>query len=1047
MKLHTPSRAKVLPNIVLPAVSLFLAGTAFGRDLPEPVRLQSDWELQAASKVADEGTMLSRAGYRTAGWYHATVPGTVLTTLVNNGVYPEPLYGENNRPAKIPETLCRTSYWYRTTFTVPQNFRGHHIWLTFKGINYTAEVYVNGAVVGTIEGAFARGIFDVTTNVTLAGPNGLAVHVHPQPHPGATHEKTIASGTGPNGGVTGLDGPTFLCSIGWDWIPTIRDRNTGIWQDVVLSATGPVTVQDPYVTSEISLPRTDTAELTVQVTLRNLMGSTQNGTLNGTMEGVSFKQNVSLGPNETRTLTLTPSQVRALRLRNPRLWWPNGYGPQNLYTMHLSFSVKGAVSGERDVTFGIRKINYALPGSDNLALSVNGVPVVAKGGDWGMDEAMKRIPRKRLEAMVHMHQLANYTIIRNWVGQSTSEDLYDLCDQYGILLWDEFFEPHPADGPIPENLPLYLANVRDKILRFRSHPSIALWCARNEGDPPPPIGQGIQKLINELDPGRLYQPSSTAGRGVNSGGPYHWRTPREFYTYTEAFKTEIGSMSVPTLEAIRAMMPPKDWELINDDWAQHDFCAGAQAGDQYPEIISGRYGPPVNLADFVRKAQLANYECFRAMYEGRFAKLFKPETGVITWMSSPAQPSFVWQLYSHDLEPNSSLYAVRKACEPVHIQMNQSNGHLMLINNEPRELAGLTARTGVYNLDGTVQYTQTNTLTAGPSAVTDAGPIAFPSGLSPVHFVRLELRDNQGHLLSNNFYWRAAPEHEDDFQALNTMPKAELEIEANRRQSGGTCQVQVDIRNPSHAVALMTHLQLRKGRSGARVLPVFYSDNYVSLLPGEHKSLSIEAALADLGGESPVLAVDGWNIAVTPVPADGNRVVPVIPNTEAQAFAQSQKEVPESISLNCGGNPLGFFRFGQPALDVFGRDRDFKGGNGAETTESIDTNVPNAAPSTVYQTERWGKCTYTIPVKRGQAFTVRLHFAEVKLEPGQRKFNVDINGNRVLTDFDIAEEAGKNKALVKDFPGISADADGHIVIAFNAGAANQPKICGIQVIR
>jgi hypothetical protein len=991
--------------------------------------------------------VISQPGYRPTGWYRATVPGTVLTSLVNDGVYPEPLYGENNRPDKIPETLCRTSYWYRTAFTVPETFRGRHVWLTFKGINYTAEVYLNGMAVGTIEGAFARGIFDVTTNVTLGGPNGLAVHVHPQPHPGATHEKTIVSGTGPNGGVTGLDGPTFLCSIGWDWIPTIRDRNTGIWQDVILWATGPVVVQDPYVTSEIPLPRTNTADLTVQTTLQNLTGATQNGTLTGTMEGASFKQNISLAPHETRTVTLTPTQVRALRLQNPRLWWPNGYGPQSLYTMHLSFSVKGAVSDARDVTFGVRKISYALPGSDNLALSVNGVPVVAKGGDWGMDEAMKRIPRKRLEAMIRMQRLANYTIIRNWVGQSTSEDLYDLCDQYGLLLWDEFFEPHPADGPVPENLSLYLANVREKILRFRSHPSIALWCARNEGDPPRPIGDGIQKLINELDPGRLYQPSSTAGRGVNSGGPYHWRTPREFYSYTEAFKTEIGSMSVPTLEAVRAMMPSNDWELINDDWAQHDFCAGAQAGDQYPEIISSRYGPPVSLADFVRKAQLANYECFRAMYEGRFARLFKPETGVITWMSSPAQPSFVWQLYSHDLEPNSSLYGARKACEPVHIQMNQSNDHLMIINNTPRELTELAAHTAVYNLDGTLQYEHTNTLTANPSAVTDAGLLALPAGLSPVHFVKLELSDNHGRLLSENFYWRAAAEHEDDFQPLNTMPKAELEIEASRGQKGGTCLLQAEIRNPSRAVALMTHLQLRRGRSGARVLPVFYSDNYVSLLPGEHKTITIEAAMADLGGESPVLAVDGWNVTLTPVPADGNRVVPVIPNIEAQVFAQNQKVVPESISLNCGGDPFGFFRFGSPALDVFGRDRDFKGGQGAATTESIDTSLSNAAPAAVYQTERWGKCTYSIPVKRGQAFTVRLHFAEVKLEAGQRKFNVDINGNRVLTDFDIAAEAGKNKALVKDFAGISADADGHIVIAFNPGAADQPKICGIQVIR
>ena len=661
---------------------LLCATAAFaGPDKSTPI--SSGWLLQDAARVPQSGEAISSAGFQPAGWHRATVPGTVLTSLVNDGTYPEPLYGENNRPDKISDMLCRTTWWYRTVFAPPAMVTGKSIWLNFDGINYIAEVWLNGHEVGTIKGAFTRGVFDITTNLVAGASNVLAVHILPQPHPGDTHEKTIANGTGPNGGVTGLDGPTFLCSIGWDWIPTIRDRNSGIWQGVTLSHSGPVVLENPYVTSDLPLPRTNTADLTIQFTLRNTTDSPQAGTLGGDIAGTAFKQAVFLGPKEARTLTLTPATTPSLRLKNPRLWWPNGFGPANLYKLSLAFTVKGAVSDERVVTFGVRKISYSLPGSENLALSVNGVPVIAKGGDWGIDEALKRIPRERLEPAVRMHQLANYTMIRNWVGQSTSEELYDLCDQFGILLWDEFFEPHPADGPIPQDVELYLANVRDKILRFRSHPCIALWCARNEGDPPPAIGKGIQKLINELDAGRLYQPSSTSGRGVNSGGPYHWRTPREFYTWGEAFKTEVGSISVPTLEAIRAMMPSKDWEVINDDWAEHDFCAGAQQGDWYPQIIASRYGFPASLADFTRKAQLANYECFRAMYEGRFAKLFHPATGVITWMSHPAQPSFVWQLYSHDLEPNAALYGTRKACEPVHIQLNQGDWHLMVINNSP----------------------------------------------------------------------------------------------------------------------------------------------------------------------------------------------------------------------------------------------------------------------------------------------------------------------------------------------------------------------------
>lgn len=1031
-------------------LALLLLGGAWAHGAPgkEPagaVRLTAGWELQDAAKVAEKGEAISRVDFQPTGWHRATVPGTVLTSLVNDGVYPEPLYGENNR--QIPDSLCRATYWYRTSFTPPPSFAGKRVWLTFHGINYIAEVWVNGQQVGTIKGAFARGIFDVTPLVAVGQANALAVHVLPQPHPGETHEKTIATGTGPNGGITALDGPTFLCSVGWDWIPTIRDRNTGIWQNVTLSATGPVVIEDPFVTSELPLPRTDSARLTVQATLRNATDTPQAGTLTGAFEDGAFQEDIALAPHETRTVTFSPETTRALRLNRPRLWWPNGFGLPNLYKLHLAFVVKGAVSHAQDMTFGVRQITYSLPGTNNLALSVNGVPVMAKGGDWGIDEAMKRVPRARLDAEIRMHQLANYTIIRNWVGQSTSEDFYDLCDQYGLLLWDEFFQPHPADGPVPENTKLYLANVREKILRFRSHPCIALWCARNEGEPPPVIGQGIQKLIDALDPKRLYQPSSTSGRGVNSGGPYHWRTPREFYTWGEAFKTEIGSISVPTLEAVQAMMPAKDWAVINDDWAEHDFCAGAQQGDLYPGIITSRYGLPLSLADFVRKSQLANYEAFRAMYEGRLAKLFRPATGVITWMSSPAQPSFVWQLYSHDLEPNSALYATRKACEPIHIQMNQNDWRVMVINHTPQPLDEVTAQATVYNLDGTLKWTHAVTITAAPSAATEAGPIDFPDGLSAVHFVKLQLMDHTHRLLAENFYWRAQPGQDDDFRELDSLPTAKLDIQAQARQRDGKCSLAVTVSNPSKAVALMAHLQLRRERSGQRVLPVFYSDNYLSLLPGDRKALAIEAAVADLGGEAPLLAVDGWNVTVEPAPASA-RTVRVIPNAGAQVLRAGAAAVvasTDTVSINCGGGQLGFFRFGA-APEGFLGDRDFRGGSAASTKEAVDTQVPNAAPTAVYQSERWGRCTYTIPVKQGRSCTVRLHFAELKFSPGERKFNVDINGRRVLTDFDIAAEAGKGKALVKDFDSITADAGGNLVIALTKGAAEEPKICGIQII-
>ena len=545
---------------------------------------------------------------------------------------------------------------------------------------------------------------------------------------------------------------------------------------------------------------------------------------------------------------------------------------------------------------------------------MNGVPIFIRGGDWGLDEAMKRIPRQRLDVEIHLHQLAHLNLIRNWVGQSTSEDFYELCDQYGILVWDEFFQPNPNDGPDPDDIPTYIANVRDKVLRFRNHPSIMLWCARNEGNPPPEIDAALRKLLAELEPTRRYQPSSTDGAGVRSGGPYGWRAPREFYNITDDFfKTETGSVSVPTLESIQAMMPEKDWETIDDDWAEHDLAKGNQHGDLYPIALAGRYGKIANLADFVRKAQLANYEAFRAMYEGRNAQLFHPATAVITWMSNPAQRSFVWQIYDYDFEPMASYFAVMHASEPVHIQFNEANGNVQVINNTPAPVADAVARVAVYNLDGSLAYQHQTKVTAAAEAQTNLGPIDFPAvapglpefaapapapavptGSTPtevtaptvvaapaaVHFIKLELRDAKGELLSSNFYWRAQAGNPDDLTGLNQLPMVTLtaKVDELKEKIAGQRLLEVTLHNPTKNIALMAHMQLRR-KSGGRILPVFYGDNYDSLVPGETKTITIEAAQSDFNGEDALIVIDGWNVTVAPASFQGAAVAP---NVDAQ---------------------------------------------------------------------------------------------------------------------------------------------------------------------
>ncbi len=862
-------------------ISAFFAAQAGAATVPLPVALGSGWRLQDVAKVPQPGAQVSVAGFDTTGWYAATVPGTILTSLVNDRVYPEPLYGENERPEIIPESLVHTSYWYRTVVRIPSAYKDRHVWLNFDGINFSAEVWVNGAQVGTTRGAFVRGNFDVTAQVKPGENAVVAVLVTPEPNPGVPHEHTLRNGVGPNGGVTALDGPTFLSTIGWDWLDAVRDRDTGICQKVFLSATGPVQLRDPFVSTDLPLPKTDSSDVTVATTLYNVRDQPVAGEIRGTIGSIAFERQVTLAPNSSQQITFDAKDTPALHMEHPRLWWPNGYGAQPMYKLHLEFRTGPTISDEQDVEFGVRKISYSVPGTDTLTISVNGALIFIRGGDWGLDEALKRIPRERLDTEIRLHKLANLNLIRNWVGQSTGEDFYELCDKYGLLVWDEFFQPNPLDGPDPNDVPTYVANVKDKVLRYRNHPSILLWCARNEGDPPPEIDAALRALLAEVDPTRIYWPNSTDGPGVRSHGPYYWRAPREFYTVTDDFfKTETGSASIPTLESIRGMMPQKDWETINDDWAAHDLAKGNQHGDLYPLILAGRYGKFLNLADFVRKAQLANYEAFRAMYEGRNALLFHPTTAVITWMSNPAQPSFVWQIYHYDLEPMSSYFAVMRASELEHIQYNEATGHVQVINNMPVAEAKLRAHVGVYNLDGSLASEHETEFDAAPDVATDLGTIDLPAAVSAVHFIKLDLRGASGQLLSTNFYWRAQPDDPDNLTALSQMPMVKLTatVETPKENLAGQRRLRVILHNPTKSIALMAHVQLRR-RSGERVLPVFYSDNYVSLVPGETKTIEMEAAASEFKGETALIVVDGWNVTVAPAPF---AAASVKPNLDAQ---------------------------------------------------------------------------------------------------------------------------------------------------------------------
>jgi hypothetical protein len=891
------------------------------------------WKLRPAQEIPASGDAISQSGFVINGWWEATVPGTVLTTMINQGVYPDPDYGLNN--LAIPESLNKQDYWYRSEFTTPADWKGQRLTLTFEGINYAAEVWLNGKRIGTIKGAFIRGAFEVTNAIKAGGGNVLAVRVSPPPHPGIPHEQSIKAGPGENGGLMCLDGPTFVDTEGWDWIPSIRDRDTGIWQPVTVRATGEVKIGDAQVVTKLPLPETGSADVEITVPIENETNAMVNGALEASFENVKVTKTVSLAPGQN-AVTLSYSEFAQLRVQHPRLWWPNGYGKPELYTLKLAVTVDGKNSDAKEVRFGIRELTYELslldtsghlerveysptaarakqeqivdvthagirnvpspdpfpsifpeewrdsweswvaslkPGAEKsvavkqvedaratpyLTIKVNGVRIAARGGSWGMDDMLKRVSRERLEPFFRLHRDANVNIIRNWVGQSTEEVFFELADEYGLLVWDDFWASTQNYNIEPEDPALFLENARDTISRFRNHPSIAVWCGRNEGVPQPILNQGLEELTRTVDGTRYYTPTSNQVNLQNSG-PYKYVEPKLYFTMlNHGFSVETGTPSFPTLENWRAWIPREDLWPISDNWAYHDWHQSAN-GDMSPlmEELEKEFGAPTSLEDFERKAQMFNYVQHRAVFEGMNAHLWAPNTGRMLWMTQPAWPSSTWQILSSDYDTQASFYAVKKASEMVHVQLDPSNFTVEVANSLPDTKTGLTAHARVYSLESKLLAEHEEKKDAA-SGTTES----FTLDLAPflkenVALVKLELRDSSGKLVSDNFYWIGGTSA--DYRKLNRLGEAQIKTTVRTAADGDEQRVKVVLENTGSTAAIELKLTLLEADGKTRVLPAYYTDNYVSLLPGEIKEIVVECPKATVKG-GVTIGLRGWNL-------------------------------------------------------------------------------------------------------------------------------------------------------------------------------------------
>jgi hypothetical protein len=550
-------------------------------------------------------------------------------------------------------------------------------------------------------------------------------------------------------------------------------------------------------------------------------------------------------------------------IENPRLWWPNGYGEQNLYDSGFVFEIDGRVSDEISFKTGIRQVDTDEEGGV-LHIYVNGRRFIGRGGNWGFSENNLNYRGREYDIAVAYHADMNFTIMRNWVGQTGDVELYEACDRHGIMVWQDFWLANPADGPDPDDSEMFLANAQDYLRQHRSHPSLVIYCGRNEGFPPKEIDEGLRSIVKEYHPG-LHYISSSADGCVSGHGPYRALTPKEYFTYptgNDRFHSERGMPAVMTYESmLRTYSPDALWPQ-NKQWGQHDFTlSGAQAGETFNKLIADGYGEPQSAEEFARLGQFINYDGYRAMFESRSLN----RKGLLLWMSHPAWPSMTWQTYDWYFEPTAAYFGCKKASEPIHIQWNPSDDSIEVVNYSGGYESNMTANARIINLDGSTVWEESITFDCSEDSTTKCIYLEFPEALDDVHFIKLNLTDVNETVISDNFYIRGKEygNHQDLKKLGKAWVKTSFEYEKSSDASsihGSEWRGTVRLENRSKVPAVMLRLNVVGRQDGDQILPMFYEDNYFSLMPGEKKTVSLRWYDADSRGNSPKVLVTGYNL-------------------------------------------------------------------------------------------------------------------------------------------------------------------------------------------
>lgn len=852
--------------------------------------LNSGWLCMPVTKVKAEGTAISSPSFSLDSWKKAVVPGTVLTTMLSNNEVPDPFFGMNNE--RIPDIYVTGrdyyTYWFVKDFKEAAPSADGQVWLKFRGINYSCDIFLNGKKVNTepFKGMYLRKAFNITKLLAKSGTNRLAVIVYPpdvvgNPNGGQGGDGTIAKGV------------ALQYTAGWDWIRPIRDRNTGIWDKVFIERTGKVSMENPHVVTLVPGKRNvdglqQPAIIKVSAELKNTNAKPVSGNLIYTLEGQTITQKVILKPNSTAEIKL-PDFV----LKNPKLWWPAGYGKQNLYDLKLSFLENGTLlCDSQTVSVGVREIQTEWnTRTSSKEVAVNGQKIFIKGGNWIISDAMLRFTKERYDTEIRYHRDMNLNLIRIWGGALIERpEFYEACDKYGMLVFQDFWMSGDCNGrwvdpmkledqwtrrKYPDDHHLFLESATDMIKMVRNHASLAIWCGGNEITPPDDILIPLRdSILPALDGTRWFIDYSNSDDmskntlGGNGDGPYTIQNVSTFWeTKTFPFNSEVGSVGVGDLESLERFIPKANLiapeyvpvekrgekgpsEKVDSVWDYHNYL-----GVGYEQHILP-YGKPADVADFAKKAQLVNYDQYRGLMEGFSSHMWDWYTGVIIWKTQNPWTSMRGQMYDYYLDPNACLFGLRSGSESLHAMYNPVDGMVMLVNNGFQQKQNIMLVAKSYDMEGKATELTQVFCFMDPSStkkILSLKKVVDELSAKKGSFLSLQLLDENKQLLSNNLYWMA--DSKGMYSGLNELKAAPLKATAKIVKAG---KIEVTLNNAENApVSFFNRISLVDAQSKKRILPVFYDDNYFSVLPGAEKKITIDYT-PEKNGKTPLLTLTNY---------------------------------------------------------------------------------------------------------------------------------------------------------------------------------------------